>query len=204
MPGRGCRGQGGNSLALNSQNTQEKMTSFPEPLDWLQLSTTPVGALCHRQILLCSCSLLVCLFLIPHLFQGRKRAPAASPSRAAPALEEMPGEPPVPLPAAATPAVWLQEGGSPASPASLCQNPLIKAGLGAEPTFPVTLPSLRTRCSVGKANLSELQSEGLHITRQGWEPSSISVAVPLQGSAQLLVHPKICFKRALCWGCLKI
>lgn len=44
------------------------------------------GALYHRQILLCSCSLLVCLFLIPHLFQGRKRAPAASPLRAAPAL----------------------------------------------------------------------------------------------------------------------
>lgn len=86
MPGRGCRGQGGNSLALNSQNTQEKMTSFPEPLGWLQLSTTPGGALYHRQILLCSCSLLVCLFLIPHLFQGRKRAPAASPLRAAPAL----------------------------------------------------------------------------------------------------------------------
>lgn len=145
------------------------------------------------------------LFLIPRLLQGRKRAPAASPPRAAPARPGGDaGGPACPSACCCRTRCVASGRRQPRFPASLCQKPLIKAGLPAlleaEPTFPVTLPSLRTRCSVGKANLPE----GLHIAGQGWEPSSISVAVPWQGSAQLHVHPKICFKRALCWGCLKI
>lgn len=133
------------------------------------------------------------LFLIPHLVQGRKRALAASPPGAVPALPGGDAEGGVVHPSAFSllpaPDASFQEGGSPASHRLICQkqrgsfdqgtaiSALIiafpaRALFRGEGTFPLTLSSLRAWSSAGKAHLSELSAQRASCFH-GWELSDI-------------------------------
>lgn len=194
VPSQGYRDREGIPWISRAKMTEKhNRTSFEELLGWLQLPPT----LCCVQMSLCSCCLAQSwgcspspvqrarFFLSSQLLQWRKRAPAAPPwSSALALLGGDAGGRRNPTAACCSPTCITLGRRQPHFPG----RPLPEAFdqgtapcvlLRAEPTFPVTLPSLH-----------------------GWR--SVCIRAPHLRGFMFPLRCSFWFREALCWGCLKI